>query len=826
MISSINTPVRWYEDIFESERFSNDCDIERFELISDKTRLLPFQFRRPKSPDLISRWFLRKECQDPMIGLLNTNDSLFTIDAGFWYKVSFSIINGKAKSTGPAGQLKTVGIFQDTEYYDVKIIVSELSVTAAFTITAESNGLVLATITEPGTYYYKFLANATTQDFEIVTSFSNTDDYVIIEQIQAYKYQKFDTLIGDIDLPTSLLSLINLNTTSDLIQYCGNNLPFQIPCGRYYMIITYGTDSLCYSELLTVKDFIPSQSPFTMLEWTNTCDLSDIIYQTIDSCKFTNRLYIDNELAKMEYPFKEEGEENGNMDLNITFQKWEKTSNLMVAKCPEFIVDALTAIRLHDTISLTKSIRKKQFQVLAPIEVEKIEYENTSVFVDCATNVDLKLLLKDKVVDSTCCNNETIPSCLTCTINVTGMDVEVTEPGEYYFGTKDGDFGLFIKTVTGYEPASSTNQVVCVPGQLPWINLNDEYWTTVPSFATSTVEDATKYHIAGYTYDDTFVKITITFYDEFDTQISQYVSGNYTAAQFLSGFDILKSDAGFPCPFFGYAILTISSFALNCDYGMSEEKRYDYDMHPLVETWYNALVGAKPSCELMFDLNKLVEGLDTDGNLNEMDLIHVMAGMETDEQRLLPLFTSSGTPFSTVNTVTMNAYGVKGNGTDSYIDTNWAAAVNAVYYLQDSCSMLIKSKHPTGYTGMAIGSSESTTNCKSCIALGINGAFNLNSNNSTFIGTGINNMLISVIRNNGTDFNGKFGTSPVVPFADASINPVNMFNNMTIGALNTDSGPSDFSPATYQFVYIGSGIVDHLDINTRLNAYLTARGVA
>lgn len=826
MISSINTPVRWYNDIFESERFSNDCDIERFELISDKTRLLPFQFRRPKSADLIARWFLRKECQDPMIGLLNSNDSLFTIDTTYWARSNFSFVNGKLKSSTVSAQVEKLFIFQDTEFYDIKIVISDIKAAGGFTITAATNDKVIANITSAGTYSFKFLANALDEDFSIVASFGNANDYVIIQEIQIYKYQKFNTAIGDIDLPTTLLSLINLNTTSDLIQYCGGNLPFQIPCGKYYMIITYGVDSLCYSELLTVKDFIPSQSPFTMLEWTNTCDLSDIIYQEIDGCQYKNRLYIDNELAKMEYPFKEEGEEDGNLNLNITFQKWEKTSNLMVAKCPEFIVDALTGIRLHDTISITKSIRKKQFQVLAPFEVEKIEYENTSVFLDCATNVDLKLLLKDQVVDTTCCSNEALPVCLTCTINVTGMDVEVTEPGEYYFGTKFGDFGLFIKTVTSYEAASTVGQIVCIPGELPLFHLNEDYWTQNPSFATSTVEDATKYHIAGYAYEDTFVKITITFYDEFDTQISQYISGNYTSAELLSGFDILKSDAGFPCPFFGYAIMTISSFALNCDYGMSEEKRFDYDMHPLLENWYNALVGAKPSCELMFDLKQLVEGLDTDGNLNEMDLMHVMAGMETDEQRLLPLFTSSGVPFSVVNTVTLNANGVKGNGTDSYIDTNWSAAVNAVYYLQDSCSMLIKSKHPTAYTGMAIGSSESTTNCQSSIGLGILGAFNLNSNNSIIIGTGINNMLSSVIRNNGTDFNGKFGTSPVVPFADASINPVNMFNNMTIGALNTDSGPTDFSPATYQFVYIGSGIVDHADINTRLNAYLTARGVA
>ena len=59
MISSIITPVRWYNTYQEQSRFEIDSDICEYELISDKTRLLPFQFKRPASGHLINKWFLR-----------------------------------------------------------------------------------------------------------------------------------------------------------------------------------------------------------------------------------------------------------------------------------------------------------------------------------------------------------------------------------------------------------------------------------------------------------------------------------------------------------------------------------------------------------------------------------------------------------------------------------------------------------------------------------------------------------------------------------------------------------------------------------------------
>lgn len=412
MISSLITPVRWYSDIFESDRFSNDCDICKFELISDKTRLLPFQFRRPKSGYPIDKWILRKQCDDIYSPLFNTNDSLFTLNTGYWSAAPFTIANGKANFLGgPAASTVWKTLFTIGKYYIIKVVVSEfVKITPTFSFKLYYKTANKFDITEPGTYYISFLANTT--DLVSVATLGTTSDIITFDSIEISEYNLLTALPDDIELPTSLLTVANINATEDVIQYVGDEFDFQIPCGKYFMLMYSLDDSYYASELITVKDFIPSQSPYTMIEWFNNCDLSDVFYQPVQGSEYFNRMYIDNEITKPIYPFKEEGEEDGNYKLNILFQKWEKQVSLMVANSPEFILDSLTTMRLHDTINITNPLRKKQIEVSAPFEIEKIETELTSIFNDCSTNCELKITLQDKIVDSTCCTNEDLNACL------------------------------------------------------------------------------------------------------------------------------------------------------------------------------------------------------------------------------------------------------------------------------------------------------------------------------------------------------------------------------------------------------------------------------
>lgn len=828
MISSINTPVRWYEDIFESERFSNDCDIERFELISDKTRLLPFQFRRPKSGYPISGWFLRKQCVNPTEELLDSRDSLFTYDTGFWALTRFTFVNGKLRARGGAlgSNVSKAGIFTVSKYYDVTIVVNEFvkEVGSTFAVTYDIAGSGVVAITGTGTIKLKILATST--DFAIYSIGGTANDRILIESISIKEYVNFDTLIGDISLDTTLLSLINLDADYDLIQYCGDALPVQIPCGKYYIILTYGTTDIVYSELITVKDFIPSRSPYTMIEWKNSCDLGDIIYQPINGCSYTNRLYIDSELSKMEYPFKEEGEEDGNYKLNITFQKWEKTSNLMFPKCPEFIVDALTGIRLHDTVLVTKSIRKHQQEVLPAFEVEKVEYENTSVFVDCATNVELKLLLKDNVVDSTCCSNITLPECFECSYTVDDIDVLT---GDIYFGTptEELEYGLYQLVEGEYVLITTEDVVVCVTETgLKYINTGGEYWTEVPFIGNVNVlpgDIATIYTVYGYIYPNSYATISAQIYDA-ATGITTTVNYPYPYVQgnLSGGVQISSATFGVPIPTDGSVSFYLNNYTVNCEYGTSQLYNIFYPgLHTIVQDWYDAMnVRPEPAVTIAYD--KFIKGLETDGILAEFDLLHVLCGHAADEQRLKPFISTAALNFTPVGTLNLDYNGVNGDGLTAYMNLRWRADMHGVKYLQNDASMGVYI-----YDNIQEDTYDLATKAASFTA-GIRSRTMLD----TTIGTLNNNSIVSAAN---TDSIGLFsiafdGTTRTlykngVSLATQVSASTGVSNyRLYLGARNNDGVADGFTTRKYQMVFVGSKLIDHAALTSRFATLRTALG--
>jgi len=83
------------------------------------------------------------------------------------------------------------------------------------------------------------------------------------------------------------------------------------------------------------------------LEISNTCDLGMTLYQF----GFKQRLFIDAIITQPDYDSKEEGVENGNRYFNKTFQQLKKRYKIDFI-APEYILDALTLLPLHDYVTL------------------------------------------------------------------------------------------------------------------------------------------------------------------------------------------------------------------------------------------------------------------------------------------------------------------------------------------------------------------------------------------------------------------------------------------------------------------------------------------
>ena len=116
--------------------------------------------------------------------------------------------------------------------------------------------------------------------------------------------------------------------------------------GDYYLDITAGSDHF-YSEVFTVADITDK----TILTYYNTYDLGGIDYTNGTEAQYKNTLIIDAILAKPEYIIEEEAVEDGEGNQLITFQRSVKLFKMWFY-APEYIVDAVALIGLHDFVSI------------------------------------------------------------------------------------------------------------------------------------------------------------------------------------------------------------------------------------------------------------------------------------------------------------------------------------------------------------------------------------------------------------------------------------------------------------------------------------------
>lgn len=127
-----------------------------------------------------------------------------------------------------------------------------------------------------------------------------------------------------------------------------------VPEGEYDLEISDGVN-VWYSEVLTVRDFDPNElnpngCAVTKITWYDTCDVADIFYRTslFGGPQYKNILYLDVDVAKPEYNYNEEGDENGEGVFEADYQKLEKQHGLQTV-LPEYMVDAVTLLPLHVT---------------------------------------------------------------------------------------------------------------------------------------------------------------------------------------------------------------------------------------------------------------------------------------------------------------------------------------------------------------------------------------------------------------------------------------------------------------------------------------------
>jgi hypothetical protein len=246
----------------------------------------------------------------------------------------------------------------------------------------------------------------------------------------------------------------------------------------------------------------------------------------------------------------------------------------------------------------------------------------------------------------------------------------------------------------------------------------------------------------------------------------------------------------------------------------------DKTFDPVVKDWFNRV--GKPGQANA--INRCVKSLRDAGILKELDLFHLIGGLDTDLQRLRPLVTTSTTnTFTAVASPTLAYNGVTGNGSSSYLNLRWMPSTNAVKYSLNSASLGTYSLTQTAAaTNSNMGNNISLISPRRAgdvILFRVNdGAAETNSNALT---TG----LISIERTGATSKrsyrNGaSLGTGTNTTSA---LNPENFYlccHN------NSSETPASFTTRTQSMCFAGSSNIDQLKFYQIIQNYMTEVGLA
>jgi hypothetical protein len=182
---------------------------------------------------------------------------------------------------------------------------------------------------------------------------------------------------------------------------------------------------------------------YLVLEWGNSCDFGNILYQN----GFVNRLYLDVDVANPSYPIEEEAQPDGNNDPHPVWQKWQKLYRFEDV-VPEYMLDALTLIPMHDTIYI--SLKSGEAGKVKEISISEPDWDET---LGHLARVTIEFSF-DSIIKTACCENFDLAGCYEPNLTniqeiIDVTDAKFTDPlGN---GVNIGEFYLVTNTISGVD---------------------------------------------------------------------------------------------------------------------------------------------------------------------------------------------------------------------------------------------------------------------------------------------------------------------------------------------------------------------------------------
>jgi hypothetical protein len=471
-ISDKILPIRFYDSLYDQSRFNSHChETCQFKLVYPASKLPHFQLNRDSIFVLPALFYLRNVCTDQdynyYVEIPEGADNFCNNDlaSDWWGGLPKKEIIGYTMDDEPIYGPNDILITDCCKLKNVfnnAWVIPDMTITLSsafslnrhirinvdkfvnnsgiFEIRVFNDTVQVGTINTAGTHEIDYIDNGsgllTLQFYQYAAG-----DYFEISEIQAWT-NYFNTAIApladDITLDPTDISVVNMKDGTDTLVYCNTaSYTSNIPDGEYYYVIQSGSD-IYYSEVFKIISLKEIEKLYK-LTWNHDCDLnSAVLYSSSTiSCTFENVLYLDANLIKPEYDTIEEAEQNGQGDLIPRFKRWQKNITLEVGKSPKFLTDALSAIFLHDNVTVLEPLNVKQDYQNNLSDVLKVTNDISDILLDCYQSVKLKLLLEDKITDTACCNLAEVFDCTPCDYTA-GTSAEDCASG-YYMEITDGD---------------------------------------------------------------------------------------------------------------------------------------------------------------------------------------------------------------------------------------------------------------------------------------------------------------------------------------------------------------------------------------------------
>lgn len=165
--------------------------------------------------------------------------------------------------------------------------------------------------------------------------------------------------------------------------------------GEYY--IYFENTAFATMQVHNVLALREYSDKYIRFDFSNTCDLGDVVY----SDGFSQTLWLETEAIEPSFPLEEQGQNNGLGKFIRTFARQVKTYLARTKTVPDFIVQVLHRMKLHDTVTLIDTVGNDN-------SVYNLNVEHEWLYEDkYSAKSDLTFDYNEAFVVSPCCVNLT-----------------------------------------------------------------------------------------------------------------------------------------------------------------------------------------------------------------------------------------------------------------------------------------------------------------------------------------------------------------------------------------------------------------------------------